>query len=504
MNTIMNNERIRLWIHNPIMIFGAGKWGDDAYNVLIKHKYIVKGFVDNNKSVWGTEHKGITVFAPFDAVKADKNLRYIIAVSSCKKEIRSQLLNLGVKDENILDYSFDVEIAISGGENKKWSNLKPVIIPSEEQDYCMGCGACISACKFDAIKLIPDEYGYYKPQIDKSKCVNCGKCDRVCPAKNILSNNNTDQPKLYSFYAADLDTVKNSSSGGVFTLLAEHILEKNGAVVGAAWNKDIIGEKSSLWDNELYAEHTIVSDLKDLHVLKKSKYMQSYLGDIGCKVKARLEAGEIVLFSGCPCQVAGVYSYLGRDYDNLYTVDILCGNSPSTGFFQKYLEDSFDETPCDYEFRHKDIKWDASTVKVVLNDGLQKILHGPNEDYYQNVYHDHTMCPVHCQMCKYHSLPRIADLTIGDFWGYSGHDPEGCNTMGTSAVLVNNVKGQQLLSLIQKDKIGSIKEVPIEWLGDNGYIFPGKSNYCSKYRDRFYRAITQLNFIDAVKYAKGL
>ncbi|MBP3199439.1 MAG: Coenzyme F420 hydrogenase/dehydrogenase, beta subunit C-terminal domain [Butyrivibrio sp.] len=498
----INNKRILEWKDNPIIIFGAGTWGDEAYSILTEYGFNVIGFSDNNEKKWGSEFRNKKVYAPKDIVEKSNNVRFVIAISSGAENVRTQLLKLGIKDEVILIYSYDIDVLLRGCEKEKWKYLSELPIPDIQEDYCMGCGSCVATCSTEAIKLLPDQYGYYKPVIDKEKCINCGGCERVCPAHNKVKRNNCEEPALYSFYAAKEETLKGSSSGAIFPVIAEEFINRDGVIVGAAWNADIKGEKSRVWDNGLYAEHTVVSNKDELTILYKSKYMQSYLGNIGAKVKTLLESGTKVLFSGCPCQVAGLYAFLAKEYDKLYTIDILCGNSPSSGFFQKYLSETFEEIPRSYTFRYKDDKWDWSTVRVVLQDGSEQIRHGIHEDQYQSIYHDHTMCPFHCQMCRYHSLPRMADLTIGDFWGYSQFDPEGCNPMGTSALLVNNDKGQELVNYIPSEKIGMLKQVPIKWLGNNGYIFHGKTNYCSKYRDRFYRAINWLTFSEAIAYAR--
>ena len=495
-------KKISQWKEKPIIIFGAGKWGDDAFHTLSEAGYDIKGFADNNPEKWNSEYLGLKILSPGDATNFDKDVCFLIAVSSGKEKIEDQLSELGVDKERIVFYSVDIDILLLGLKDEKWEAIKDVVIPTEDEDYCMGCGACVSVCRFGALELKPDEFGYYKPVKDSDKCVDCGMCEKVCPALNGIRSHNETEPALYAFYTNDEEAHENGSSGAFFPLISEQFIHLGGVVFGAAWNKDIAGERSNIWENGLYVEHTGTENIKDLHIFFKSKYMQSYLGETDLKVKNALESGRQVLFSGCPCQIAGLYSFLGKQYDNLYTIDLLCGNSSSAGFFQKYIDENFGKKIRDYSFRYKGGgNADCTAIQITYSDNTEDILRGLESDDYQRVYHDHTMCPVHCQKCKYHSLPRYGDVTIGDFWGYYNYDTKDYNSRGMSAVLINNEKGRKLLDMIPKDKVGLLKEVPLGWIGKNGFLFPGATNYSSKYRDRFYRAINQMTFSEAVAYA---
>lgn len=355
---------------------------------------------------------------------------------------------------------------------------------------CVGCGACVNKCPVNAIKLAADEFGYYRAKIDEEKCINCGLCEKVCPAIDVPEKNNSDVPLCYSFVAKERELLSKSSSGGVFGLLAKEVFGMKGHVVGAAWRDNFT------------VGHLLVSKEEDLNKLQKSKYLQSYIGDVLKDVKEKLDNGEFVLYSGCPCQIAGMKKFLGKEYDNLLLVDILCANAPSSMFFKKYLDDSFPEGILDYEFRYKinSKNVDCVTLKVTTNEQKEIIRTGSLQDDYQQVFHDHTMCAQHCERCKYNSIPRYGDLTIGDFWGYSKFDNTVDTSKGVSVVLCNNEKGKRFFELIPDEKIAVKKEVPIEWLGSNGYALKGK-NYSSPYRNRFYDAIKKSSFSEAIEYA---
>jgi coenzyme F420-reducing hydrogenase beta subunit len=359
------------------------------------------------------------------------------------------------------------------------------LLPPEN---CVGCGACVSICPKDALTLMPDVYGYYRCVNDAQKCVLCGLCARVCPALSLPKNANAKNPKLYAFVCADEKLLFAGSSGSAFSLLAKQVFCEGGSVAGAAWRGDFS------------VEHVIIDSEADLYRLRKSKYMQSCLDGIFREIKAELKKGRFFLFSGCPCQVAGLKAYLGKEYDRLLLVDLLCANAPSAMFFKKYLDDSFGANKVKrYEFRHKEQGWNADclTLSLSLADGRTLVRRGGAQDAYQSVYHNHTMCPPHCEHCKYQSLPRFGDLTVGDFWGLGKRDAGVDTSKGVSAVLVNNEKGAEFFRRIEADA-SVCKEVPLEWLGGNGYAVKGR-NFVSKGRDAFYKAIQDNSFREAVK-----
>lgn len=377
---------------------------------------------------------------------------------------------------------------------KPIEKLESVLMPKNtvtvklNKTMCSGCGACINICPKDALSLCPDDLGYYRSTINPEKCIDCGRCVKVCPALNLPENHNNKHPRCYEFVAASDEIVEKSSSGGVFSALAEQALKRKGVVAGAAWKDDFsVG-------------HIIVKDKKELFQLQKSKYLQSYIGNVFRDIKMQLVENKFVLFSGCPCQVAGLKSYLGKEYDNLLLVDLLCGNAPSTMFFKKYLDDEFPEGVLKYQFRHKARGWNSNCIKVELKDGRTIIRQGGAEDGYQRVYHNHVMCAVHCERCKYQNAPRFGDITIGDFWWIDKKDPDIETKQGVSAVLCNNEKGQQFFDSIPEEQICLKKEVPVEWLSGNGFVL-GNSNWCSPKRDVFYSKIKEMAFTQAVNYS---
>lgn len=419
--------------------------------------------------------------APVDYEKVDKIMttekdrcyKWLYDVLNCPKKTETQLI-----DENVIGNII----------KRKACNTVTTVL---EKEMCVGCGACVSCCPKEAISLEPDKWGYYRSTVDYTKCVQCKKCISVCPALNTVDTSNTITPSCNEFVSSSDELLMKSSSGGVFGTLATMILERGGCVVGAAWADDFS------------VEHIIIDRLEDLHKLQKSKYLQSYTGNIMKRTKELVETGRDVLFVGSPCQITGIRSYLNKEYSNLYLVDFFCGNAPSAGFFKKYLDDSFGKDVSSYQFRYKDEKtrWSCKYTMTEMKDGTRIKHFGENEDYYQRVFHNHTMCAPHCEKCKYQAFPRVGDISIGDFWGISKLDIDLETRKGVSIVLCNNEKGQNLFDSISPNDYRVKKEVPLKWMGGNGYSRNGGHNHCSEFRDRFYMEILNKPFSKAVDSA---
>ena len=267
----------------------------------------------------------------------------------------------------------------------KAKNTDKAITSTLNLNLCVGCSACVNVCPKGALSLQPDKYGYYCTSIDHDLCINCGLCSKACPVLSPPKNDNLAVPECYSFIASDEQLVMNSSSGGVFSLLAEEVFQRGGVVVGGAWKDDFT------------VEHIIIDKPEDMYKLRKSKYLQSYLGDTYKQVKQYLDKGRFVLFSGCGCQTAGLRKYLKKEYDHLLIVDIFCHYSPSPMFFRKYTESSFDNLQ-KYEFRYKEGEqcWDCLTIKATDNH-QEMVRRSGTQDEYQRVFHTEVMMSEHRQ-----------------------------------------------------------------------------------------------------------
>lgn len=360
-----------------------------------------------------------------------------------------------------------------------------------DTNRCVGCSACQAVCPVHAITLRPDKWGYYIRSVDGQACLDCGQCARICPELNPQERDSAQQPECYAFISADDETLRRSSSGGVFATLAREAFSRGGAVVGAAWT------------SELTVEHIVIDREKDLWKLQKSKYLQSSMGSCLQRVKELLTAGRFVLFTGTPCQVAGLQAYLGKDYKNLLTVDIFCSYTPSAEFFKKYLESSCPPGVRQYEFRHKRPEWNWDCTSERMEDAAGRVTTRSEiqQDDFQRVFHSHVMCPPHCEACHYQNIPRSADLTMGDFWGIAQRDPDIPTKKGVSVVLVNSSKGRAFFLGLPDSSFQLRKKMPLSAVGGNGFTTPGSKNYAPATRDTFFSAILQMPFREAVNYS---
>ena len=207
---------------------------------------------------------------------------------------------------------------------------------------CTGCEACVQICKKDAIKMQQKSDGFMYPVIDNEKCVDCGQCVKTCPANTEINNLNTPIP--YLAYNLNIEDRLDSSSGGIFSVIAKYILQQEGIVYGAAY------------DESLTVHHISIGSISDLQKLRGSKYVQSVIGKSFIQCKQNLLEGKFVYFTGTPCQIAGLKSYLKHDYKNLITSDLICHGVPSGHLFKEYistLEYKHNIKIHNYKFRSK-------------------------------------------------------------------------------------------------------------------------------------------------------
>lgn len=342
--------------------------------------------------------------------------------------------------------------------------------------FCTGCGACASSCSLNAISMVENEEGFLKPSIDVEKCNNCGKCVNVCHMLKERKENYIC-PTAYGVQAFD-EIRKDSSSGGIFSLLALEILRRDGIVFGAAWN------------NDFSVSHRAINSEEDIKLLRHSKYVQSRIDDCYIEAKKYLDEGKYVLFVGTPCQISGLFSYLNQNYDKLITVDLLCHYVPSTSIFKKYIKENFAEVE-KYTFRDKTCGWKPDIVKVDI-DG-HEVIHNFYNDWLQKGFHPRLFMNDVCANCRYADFPRVGDLTIGDLWGLV-NDSAWNDGKGASEVLANSLKGQELLDSV-KDNCKKIEKIPIEITYENRI----KTKYePHPQRDYFNKLVKKETFNEAV------
>lgn len=304
---------------------------------------------------------------------------------------------------------------------------------------CCGCRACEQSCHKHAIAFNEDEEGFLQPHVDQDKCVNCGKCLKACPIHTVSVCQ--EEQKGYAAKTTSEIDLKECSSGGLFYEMAKYVFEQKGVVCGCGI------------DDSLMPQHVIATTLEEAKSLRGSKYVQSNIGNIYTQIKAYLDKGVIVLFTGVPCQVAGLKNFLTKEYDNLYCVDIICHGVPSRklyGAYLKWLSEKYGELRS-VEFRSKKRhQWSLTLNVTAKKNGYTKehLKIASLDPYYYNFLEGNTYRES-CYTCPYSQDSRPGDITIGDFWGIENTHPELFDIRGVSCALVNSEKGRQLWAGIE-------------------------------------------------------
>lgn len=350
------------------------------------------------------------------------------------------------------------------------------MIEIKDKIMCSGCHACYNKCPRNAIEMIEDEKGFKYPKVNKDKCINCGLCDKVCPILNKKKVENS--PKVYACYNTDESVRMKSSSGGIFSLLATEILNRNGIVFGAAFNDDF-----SL-------SHQYIESIEELKKLRTSKYFQSSINDSYKKVKEFIEADRYVLYTGTPCQIEGLLSYLGKKYDKLYTQDIVCHGVPSPKAWKQYMKfraEKDSSLPLEINFRDKKQEgWKLFSLSFKYKD--KEYAKNQRDDIFMKAFLKDVCLRDSCYNCSFRKQNRLSDITLADFWGIQNVIPEMDDDKGTSLVLVNSEKGKELYDLI----LPSLKSVEVtmeDALKSNPAII--KSPEYNKNREMFFEKLNE-------------
>lgn len=308
---------------------------------------------------------------------------------------------------------------------------------------CTGCEACASSCPKKCIKMVPDREGFLQPIVDSESCVRCEKCLKICPVLNFYKNHATvsDRKQAVAFRAHSDEYRSVCSSGGVFLALANAFVEAGGIVFGAAF------------DEEFKLKHQEATDKETLYRLAGSKYLQSRIGDIYQKVKDNLTDGKKVLFVGMTCQVEGLMAYLGKDYPNLYCVDLICMGIPSPMVWEKYLNAyHHKERLRRVNFKDKKLGWHRFSVYIENQNGESISVPGFDHPYMQCMFKGYSIRPS-CFQCTYKCESKIADITIADCWGCENYISELDDNRGLSMVIAHSEKSEYLLSILEKTGI---------------------------------------------------
>lgn len=326
-------------------------------------------------------------------------------------------------------------------------DIMTVPILFDKKENCCGCAGCLNICPVGAITMKCDEYGFEYPEICEGICINCGRCKRVCGYQNesILHS------PIFAYAAVSTNTdVMDSASGGVFASISDKFLLPN--------ENTVVGASLESIDGKITPKHIAVHSAEGVKKLWGSKYVHSDTSQIFSEAENLLKNNKKVLFSGTPCQVAALYSYLGKDYDNLYTIDLICHGVPSRKMFDDYLSFISDKYGRVKDFVFRDKKHGLAFVSRAVcekngKESVKYIQYGENAYYTYflqgNTYRD---C---CYSCKYATQKRVGDITIGDYWGikaqhpelFNGTHPEFNADKGISCLLINTQKGERLIDI---------------------------------------------------------
>ncbi|MBR3325433.1 MAG: Coenzyme F420 hydrogenase/dehydrogenase, beta subunit C-terminal domain [Clostridia bacterium] len=338
-----------------------------------------------------------------------------------------------------------------------------------DESKCTGCTACMNICPKKAILMDTNKEGFKYPVVNNKKCINCGLCKKICP---VLKENYLDAlNKCYVGFNKEISELINSSSGAIFPIIANYILEENGVIIGATFN-----EKKQL-------KHIAVTNKENLYKLKGSKYLQSDLNDIFMYIKYNIEKNKI-LFVGTPCQVAGLKAFLKNDYHNLLCIDFICHGVPSPKLFEKYikeLEHKYNDKIINYNFRDKKTGWSNYSNTAIFKK--RKISQIYKENEYMRLFLSDIALRKSCYNCKFKLGNKHSDITLGDFWGVKKYHPEIYNEKGVSAIILNTKRGEGIFEKIKNNLI--YKECELNEIidGNPSLINSSKDN---KMRDEFF------------------
>lgn len=316
---------------------------------------------------------------------------------------------------------------------------------------CCGCGGCKNKCKKDAISMVEDDEGFLYPQINESLCVDCKICEKVCPIKKKDDNKNFIKA-AYAVKNKNEDIRKSSSSGGVFWELAKFVINNKGVVFGAKF------------DNDFSVIHDKAENLEECKMFRGSKYLQSDIANTYREVEQYLNRKKIVLYSGTPCQIYGLKTFLDeKDTSNLITCDIICHGVPSPLIFKEYINK--------FEKEHKS-KLKQANFRFKNNEAINNIkfdfenetnyINSPKNDKFYKLFLDSIILRPACHLCKFANKNRVGDITLGDFWGIENVVEHFDDKKGISVVLINTEKGERFFGSINKEYLTVIEVKPEE------------------------------------------
>ena len=364
------------------------------------------------------------------------------------------------------------------------------MIKLNRKEDCCGCNSCGDICPKKAIRFVEDNEGFLYPEISQELCINCGLCEKICPVINTCKDKecNYAEPECYAAEHKSIDVIFSSTTGGMFTALADVMYNQDGYVGGAIHNEDFT------------VSHFISNDKSDLVKLRRSKDLQSNAEGFYAKVGQLIKDGKKVLVCGVPCQIAAVKNFLMKDYENLITVEVICAgvNSPKVWLkYLSYIEEINGSKIVYTENKSKEYGWKNLTQKFLFENGNEYFDTVKTSLFTQSYIQSHLYCRPSCYDCKFKGFPRNADITIGDFWGLTQHNQKYNKDMGTNVVFINSEKGKQYFDIVKK-RINCEKQ-PLEWAISGNPRLNTSITQISDKRDEFFEDLDKYRFDEVVK-----
>lgn len=357
-----------------------------------------------------------------------------------------------------------------------------------KKEKCTGCGACYNACPIKCIKMKPDEKGFFYPDVDMEKCIKCGRCDNICPSQhNVQHMENAMVPEVWAAWSLDEDIRYESTSGGVFSELALCMLNESGIVCGAKYN-----------ENNL-VEHCIIHNVEGLKKLRQSKYVQSETKLIYTEIRELLEQGRKVMFCGTPCECAGLQKILGNDYGNILYVDFICRGANSPKVYQLFLESlerKYKSKVKRVWFKNKELGWRKFSTRVEFENGEVYSQDRYSDSFIRGYIEANLYMRDCCEKCQYKQMPRISDITLGDFWGIKSEDVGADTDLGTSLIMLNSKKGAEFFEKIKSRLFINKRSFEEAYKGNKCILLSPKFN---EDRKLFWADIDSMDVIDNIK-----
>lgn len=364
------------------------------------------------------------------------------------------------------------------------------MINIKRKEECCGCNACGDICPKGAISFKVDNEGFWYPQVDNNKCVDCGLCNKICPVETecLSRRNNIIEPACYAAEHKSIEVIFSSTTAGMFSALAEGMYAQKGYVGGAIHNEDFS------------VSHFVSNNRNDLQQLRRSKDLQSNAEGFYKRIKKLLDADEKVLVCGVPCQIAALLNYIGKDYENLITVDLVCAGVNSPKVWRKYLDYIENKVGAKIvwtENKSKEYGWDKLTQKFVFDNGDEYFDTDKTSLFIHGYIVSHLYCRPSCYECNFKGFPRIADITIGDFWGITKYTKNHNSNMGTNLVMINSKKGEEYFNKIKKRV--NVEEAKLKWaLSGNPALTTSISKLSNKRAD-FFKDMDNISFDELIE-----